>query len=183
MKHNKTIKSALRIIALCAISAFLGINIYIWNAKSLTGNALPMPFGFGTAIVLSGSMEPALSVDDLIFVKAKDKYAVGDTVVFQNGGAIVVHRIISMTDQTVITKGDANNADDGEMNISHIKGCVIGTIPKVGVFVKFLKSPAVSLSLVALSIYLLERSFKKEKQQHNEELEQIKEEIRRLKGE
>ena len=44
----------------------MGINVYLWNASSLAGNAMPMPFGFGMAVVLSGSMEPVLSVNDLL---------------------------------------------------------------------------------------------------------------------
>ena len=55
------------VIVLCAL--VFGFNLYSANAGALIGNRLPMPFGYGAAVVLSGSMEPALGVGDLIFVK------------------------------------------------------------------------------------------------------------------
>lgn len=182
-KQKKLVKTVLRVVALSLVAVFLGFNVYLWNARSLTGNALPMPFGFGTAIVLSGSMEPELSVDDLIFVKAQDGYEVGDVVVFQSGSSVVVHRIIEMQDGTVITKGDANNTDDGEMPLSQIKGKVVGHIKSMGSVVRLLKSPAVCIGLLIAAVFLMERSFRKEKKQGDDELDKIKEEIRRLKAE
>lgn len=180
---QKMIKTVLRIVALSCVGIFLGCNIYMWNAQSLTGNVLPMPFGVGVAVVLSGSMEPELSVDDVILVVEQDGYEVGDVVVYQSSGALVVHRIMKIDGETVVTKGDANNAEDGEINISHIKGEVIGHIDGAGAAVRLMKSPAVSIGLLAVAIFLLERSYRKEKQQGDEEMDAIKAEIRRLKAE
>ena len=181
-KH-KTLKLILRIVALSLVGVFLGFNVYMWNARSLTGNALPMPFGFGAAIVLSGSMEPTLSVDDLIVVKAQDSYEVGDVVVFQSGSTLVVHRIMEINGDMVVTKGDANNTNDEEMEISLIKGRVTCYVPNAGGLVRVLKSPVVSIGLLATAVFLLERSYRKEKQQDEDEMDKIKEEIRRLKAE
>lgn len=182
--NKKTLfKSVLRIVALALVGIFLGLNLYIWNARSLLGNALPMPFGVGTAVVLSGSMEPTLSIDDLIIVKSQDSYAVGDVVVYQSGSMLVVHRIISMDGTVVVTQGDANNTDDGEMDISVIKGAVVGRVKNAGAVVRLLKSPLVSVGLLAGAVFLTERSYRKERQKGSDELEQIKEEIRRLKAE
>lgn len=180
---KKLLKTILRIVALSCVGIFLGFNIYLWNAQSLTGNALPMPFGYGTAIVLSGSMEPTLSVDDLIFVKEQDSYAVGDIVVYQSGSMLVVHRIMQIDGENVITKGDANNAEDGEMALSAIKGRVTGHVDGIGSVVRVMKSPIVSVGLLAAAVFLMERSYRKEKQQGDDELDKLKEEIRRLKEE
>lgn len=181
--NKKRLKMILRIVALSLVGIFLGFNIYIWNAQSLTGNAMPMPFGFGAAIVLSGSMEPALSVDDLIIVREVEQYRVGDVVVFQSGSSLVVHRIIRLEGDMVVTQGDANNAPDEEMEMSRIKGRVVGCVPNAGVAVRVVKSPLVSVGLLALSVFLMERSYRKEKEQGDEELDKLKEEIRRLKAE
>ena len=40
-------KTALRIVLLVVAGAVVGTNLYSWNAKSLMGNSLPMPFGCG----------------------------------------------------------------------------------------------------------------------------------------
>ena len=181
--NKKRLKMILRIVALSLVGIFLGFNIYIWNAQSLTGNAMPMPFGFGAAIVLSGSMEPALSVDDLIIVREVEQYRVGDVVVFQSGSSLVVHRIIRLEGDMVVTQGDANNAPDDEMDISVIKGIVVGRVKNAGGVVRMMKSPLVSISLVAGAVFLLERSYRKERDKGNDELEKIKDEIRRLKAE
>ena len=181
--NKKTQKNILRIVALSLVGIFLGFNIYLWNAQSLTGNAMPMPFGFGAALVLSGSMEPTLSVDDLIFVKVQDVYEVGDVVVFQSGGSMVCHRIIELKDGMVTTQGDANNTSDEQMEISRIRGVVIGSIPNAGGIVRLLKAPIVSIGLVAGAVFFLERSYRKEKQQGDDEMDKIKAEIRRLKAE
>ena len=56
-----------RLLCYLLISLVLGGTAYSWNARRLAGNAMPMPFGVGLSVVLSGSMEPTLSVNDLIF--------------------------------------------------------------------------------------------------------------------
>lgn len=180
---RKKIFLALRLIAVACVGAFLGSNIYMWNARSLTGNVLPMPFGVGVAVVLSGSMEPELSVDDVILVVEQDSYSVGDVVVYQNHGAMVVHRIIKIDGNMVTTQGDANNVADDELQVTLIKGKVAGSLSNFGGLVRFVKEPVVSIVLLAAAVFLLERSYRKEKEQGDADLDKIKAEIRALKAE
>lgn len=179
----KKLKNVARTALLVLVSLVLGVNVYLWNARSLMGNALPMPFGCGAAVVLSGSMEPTYSTGDLIFVKAQERYGLGDIVVYQSGSMLVVHRIVEMDGETVTTRGDANNADDSAVAISAIKGRVIGHVPYVGTLVRLVKTPAVTFALVAGAILMVEFSYRKEREKGDDELEKIKEEIRRLKAE
>lgn len=181
--ENKTFRPVLRTLFLLAVSLIFGINIYNWNARSLTGNTMPMPFGVGGAVVLSGSMEPAISVDDLIIVKAADSFEVGDVIVYQSGKIQVVHRIVAMDGETVTTRGDANNTDDNPVELSQVKGRVIAVIPYVGKLVRLLKTPPVTILLIIAAVATVELPYIKEKEQKEEELERIKEEIRRLKEE
>lgn len=173
----------LRTVFLIFVSLVLGINIYTWNAKSLTGNALPMPFGYGAAVVLSGSMEPAIMTDELIIVKAQDSYCLNDIVVFQTGRIMVVHRIVAMDGDTVTTQGDANNTTDAPLPVEQIKGKVIGHIPHVGKIARLIKTPWVTLLLILCALATMELPFRKQKNKNDEELARIKEEIRRLKEE
>lgn len=181
--HKKKFPPILRTIFLIVVSAVLGINIYNWNAKSLTGNVLPMPFGYGGAVVLSGSMEPAIMTDELIIVKAADTYAVGDIVVYQTGRMLVVHRIVDMADGTVTTRGDANNTDDAPVELSQIKGKVIAHIPDVGTAVRIIKTPWATALLIIGAVVTVELPYRKKKNEDMEELERIKAEIRKLKEE
>ena len=178
---SKGIKTVLRTLFLVVVSLILGVNLYLWNAQSLTGNALPMPFGYGAAVVLTGSMEPTIMVDDLILVREQDDYEVDDIVVYQSGNMLVVHRIVELDEENVVTKGDANNAADAPVPRTLIKGEVFGTVPNVGGLVRLLKTPTVSILLVVAAVGLLELSYRKEKEKGDDELEKIKAEIRRLK--
>ena len=149
---RKKWKNLVRIVLLVVAGAVLGVNLYNWNAKSLMGNSLPMPFGCGVAVVLSGSM-------------------------------VVVHRIIQVEPDTVITQGDANNAPDAPIRKEMIKGKVVHWIPGAGRIARLLKSPVATVILVGGALLLSELTLRKEKKKDEDELEKIKAEIRRLKAE
>lgn len=180
---KKRSKNFIRRMVLVALGIILGINIYLANANNLLGNKLPMPFGYGAAVVLSGSMEPTFSKDDLIFVKESEDIDVGDIVVYQSAGDLIVHRVMSLEENTVITQGDANNVADQPFDRSAIKGVVLGWIPNVGALINILKTPAGTIIVLLCAFLLIETSFRKQKDIDNEELDAIKEEIRRLKEE
>lgn len=173
----------LRIVLLAVISLTLGASVYSWNAKTLTGNQMPMPFGYGLSVVLSGSMEPALSVDDLVIVRESASYAPGEIVVYQSGDILVIHRIVDIDGDTLITRGDANSIADDPVSISAVKGKLVGVIPRVGTAVRFLKSPVGIVLLLGAAGVLLELSWRREKRQDSEELEAIRREIEKLRGE
>ena len=69
LKKNKyiNVKTVFRRIILVVLAIILGLNLYTLNASKLLGNQLPMPFGYGAAVVLSGSMEPAYHVGSIIY--------------------------------------------------------------------------------------------------------------------
>lgn len=180
---KKKLRSLLRILVLIVCGTIFGLNMYMFNAKRLVGNEMPMPFGYGAAVVLSGSMEPTISTGDLIIVKEKPEYAIDDVVVFQDDGELIVHRIIAMEGEYIVTQGDANNAADAPVNIASVKGMMIAAIPYVGTFANILKTPIGTVSLVALAIFTIEASFRKEKEKDDEERQKIIEEIKRLKDE
>lgn len=179
MKKNKIF----RIFIYLLISIILGVSVYSWNAEKLIGEQMPMPFGFGCAVVLSGSMEPTLSVNDLIIVKKADDYNIDDIVVFQDIYDLVVHRIVAVDDETVQTQGDANNVADEPINISAVKGKVLFWIPLAGNVVDFLKSPVGTICIIAAAIALIEIPYRNEKRKDDEERKKIIEEIERLKQE
>ena len=183
MKKKKLVKTILRLVVLALCGAILGFNVYLANANKLLGNQMPMPFGYGSAVVLSGSMEPAMSVGDLIIVSEDAPYAVGDVVVFQSGNMLVVHRVIAIDGDNVTTQGDANNTADAPVSKALVKGKVIATLPKVGTAVGFIKTPIGTLLLVVAAVVLVELPHRKEKQKDDEERQKIIDEINRLKGE
>ena len=176
----KTWKTIGRIAVIVFVSLVVGFNIYTWNAQSLVGNALPMPFGYGAAVVLTGSMEPSIMTDDVILVAAQESYEENDVVAFQAGNMVVVHRIVEIREDTYITRGDANNANDDPIPVTAIKGKVISAIPNVGRLVWAIKSPIGLIITVALAVLLVEGSYRQEKKEKDNQQEQLKAEIRKL---
>lgn len=176
-------KSAFRWLLLILCGLILGVNVYLANANNLIGNQLPMPFGYGAAVVLSGSMEPEFSQGDLIVVTETDHYHDNDIVVFQDGSSLVVHRIINIDGETITTKGDANKTADEPINVSAVKGKVLFWIPFVGKVVEFLKTPVGTICIIAAAVALIEIPRRNEKKKDDEEKQKILEEIERLKKE
>ena len=183
-KKRKIKQNAIwRHILLVICGLLLGINIYLTNAYNLLGNKLPMPFGYGTAVVFSGSMEPTFSKDDLILVKKTDNIAIGDIVVYQSNDSLVVHRVVSMDGDMVVTKGDANNIEDSSFDKSAINGVVVGCVPKLGIVVNAIKTPSGTVVVLLCAFMMIELSFRKQKKSDDKRIEEIKAEIRRLKEE
>jgi len=182
-KPKQKLMSVLRTVILGLISLIIGLSLYSWNARSLLGNSLPMPFGYGAAVVLSGSMEPTLSVDDLIFVQRVRSCKEGEIVVFQDGDQLVVHRVISASGANLQTQGDANSMADRPITMDEVKGRVILTIPGVGGIVRILKTPIGTICCIVLLLVMLELPHYQVRKKYDEQLEEIKEEIRLLKEE
>ncbi|MBR4020580.1 MAG: signal peptidase I [Firmicutes bacterium] len=183
MKKSKGVRDVIRMILLIVCGLILGINVYMANAKSLVGNQMPMPFGYGAAVVLSGSMEPAMSVGDLILVQEAASFAEGDVVVYQDINSLVVHRVIKVNDKSVVTKGDANNVADGKIALEQVKGKVFFTIPMIGHLVNFMKSGVGTVLTLIAAFLLIEIPRRREKQRDDEQRQAILEEIQRLRNE
>lgn len=183
-KHAKkkfSKKTVFRYIVFSFIGIVLGLFVYTQNAKGLIRDKMPMPFGYGMSVVLSGSMEDRLSVDDLVIIKATDDYKVNDIVLYQDGDSLVIHRIIEIDGDTVTTKGDANNVADEPINKSQIKGVLVYDIAEIGAVVNILKQPISVIIVLATALLLTELSYRKEKDNDTEELEEIKKMIEELK--
>lgn len=183
-KHQKkrfSKKTVFRYIVFSFIGIVLGLFVYTQNAKGLLKDKIPMPFGYGMSVVLSGSMESRLSVDDLVIIKATDNYKVNDIVLFQDGNSLVIHRIIEIDGDTVTTKGDANNVADETINKSQIKGVLVYDIARLGAVVNILKQPVSVFIILAAAFLLTEFSYRKEKDTDTEELDEIKKMIEELK--
>lgn len=182
MVHRERLAAVLRTLLLVLLSLVLGVKLYAWNAMSLVGNSLPMPFGYGASVVLSGSMSPTLAVNDLVILKETQDVNLGDIIVYDSGGSLIIHRVIDLNGETVTTQGDANNVADEPFDISQVRGKMIGAIPKLGALVLALKTPAGTVALLAAAIILIELSYRHESRE-DEEIKAIKAEIRKLKEE
>lgn len=191
-KSLKVIGTLLRIIITVIASIVLGVNIYILNAKRLAGNQLPMPFGYGAAIVMSGSMSPALNVGDLVIVKdvseengtGQEDLSVGDVVIFEDGDSFVIHRVIEKNDseRTFTTKGDYNNSADAPISFSQVKGVLLKNIPGAGDVLLMMRNPVFIVFLIALVILWTELSAANDRKKAKASADALRKEIEELKS-
>lgn len=80
------------------------------------------------ASITSSSMWPSLKKGDLILIKgisSKEEVKQGDIIVYKNPKGFTIHRIIQLNEETVITKGDANNTSDEPIRYQDIIGKTI----------------------------------------------------------
>ncbi len=136
--------------------------IYTAAVNLFCKDRILMLFGHGFAVVISGSMEPAIQIDDLVLIAQKESYSPGDVVVYLRDGRWIIHRVIQVREDTLITQGDANNLADPPVPLAAVKGYMILRIPQGGKVVNFIKTPAVTAVLLAAAAGMLLLSFRKE---------------------
>src|SRR5215510_3049941 len=127
------------------------------------------PTGNPFYIVSSGSMVPALNVNDILVVgdgNAFNDLRVGDIIVFHRPAGedkIIVHRVSeiqtdSRGERVIMTKGDANPESipgtDFPIRLKNYIGKVKFVIPSVGMIPKIL-SPPVNYILIGIVITVL----------------------------
>lgn len=137
------------------------ISLYNIFMKKVRHDPLPMIAGRGYAVTVSGSMEPSIEVGDIVLIKTQPKYEVGDVITFVDkdspNKSLVTHRIVEITEDGYITKGDANNtADRGYVEPSYIKGAAVYLIHYFGSTLLFIQKPAGTLLMVLLALLLIE---------------------------
>lgn len=133
----------------------------------------PSVFGIKTFCIISGSMEPEISVDDIVIIKEtpKEEIKKGDIISFNKNGDTITHRIIYIStnkngENVFITKGDANNIEDeGYVSYEDIEGKMIGKIPKIGKIIMSLKSETTLIVtlVILIAIYIVEQKIERKK--------------------
>jgi signal peptidase len=124
------------------LSAITTIVIAAAGAAVVLTAVVPALVGAKALTVLSGSMTPALAVGDVVVVRpvAPEELRAGDIVTFQprsGDPTLVTHRIVSLREHPqrgvmLVTRGDANGADDSEIVAAQVMGRVIYHVPSVG---------------------------------------------------
>lgn len=112
------------------LKSFIGWVLYL---GFLAGLIYGIPKGLSYALrteypmasITSGSMWPALKRGDLILVKGindKEEIKEGDIIVYKNPKGFTIHRVIKLNEDTLVTKGDANNVKDKPVKYEDVIG-------------------------------------------------------------
>lgn len=153
----KVVIKVLRAIIAIIIMLVLLLNIWLLFDQFVLKENPAQVFGYSQLVVTSGSMEDTLSIGDVVIVKPKKNYLLGDIITFRVGGGdtLVTHRIVGEHSKGFITKGDANNTEDKELvPPENIVGEVVTNIPNMGNVILFLKSPFGILILIVVGFLL-----------------------------
>ena len=135
-REKKNPRSTRRAGRICSITGTILIVLVIVLCSFLV---LPGIFSYQMFHVISGSMEPAVKVGSLIYVKNEkpEDIVKGDIIAFYGmpEGGIITHRIVenNIVSGTFITKGDANEKEDPlPVDYDHFIGKMILVIPYMG---------------------------------------------------
>lgn len=149
----------IRNVVIGIITITLLLNLCLWNS---TNNKISIFNKYGLAIVVSNSMEPALSKNDMVVIKKVDNYQVGDIIVYKLNSELVIHRIVRINQNKIITKGDANSYEDKPIDKENIYGKLNFRIPYLGRLISFFKSKYGLFSIASLVIIMFIYSCKNE---------------------
>ncbi|MBR5370558.1 MAG: signal peptidase I [Bacilli bacterium] len=189
--HSKLLKKICNIILDILIVIFgLILIITIYNdvqVKAFNKDYADF-FGYTSFEVQTGSMVPAININDLVIVKIDNSPKINDIITYKKGNSFITHRVVESYKETYVTRGDANNTKDDAITKSQIVGKVIKVIPNFGTIRKTLLNPLVLVTLI-VCIFILSRLFsnkktsikdtisKKKKPKLKEEIELMEEEL------
>jgi len=149
---SKSIISVLTAVLLLAM--ILNFSMLLSVSRIKGGKQISL--GYAGAIVSSGSMEPAISVGDLIIIKGFESYVTGDIVTyFSEQGSLITHRVVSVSDNGYVLQGDSNNIPDGEIPRQRIIGKVIFTMPGAGGIINWISSPVSIIFIVCIVLLIV----------------------------
>jgi signal peptidase len=144
------------------VLSVLGTVIGVLILAAFVIQAVPGIIGADASyVVLSGSMEPAISPGDAVVVDSVDPTTIdrGDVITFTRGtgGVPVTHRVVDIRDGdgglVFETKGDANeDADPEPVAAEQVTGEVWFVIPFIGHVIFFANTPAGLIVLVGIPI-------------------------------
>ena len=126
------------------------VIILIYNLIQITvlGKPYMNLFGYSIFQVKTGSMSGTIEIGDIVIVKLTNEVEKNDIITYEQEQILITHRVIEKKDDNLITKGDANNAEDKPITKDAVIGKVVHTIKNVEIWKKVLKTPEVYISII-----------------------------------
>lgn len=136
-----------------AVMLIITVTAAVAKAKGDRAEVL----GYGIFVVVTGSMEPEIKIDDIIITKkvAQDKIEKGDDIAFYSSAQskVITHRVIEVTERGYITQGLQNNVADGEILYSDVLGKVVLKSSFLGAVYKFVSSQYGFLFVIVVPLF------------------------------
>jgi signal peptidase len=146
------VRKLVKIALIIGVAAIIAIFLLFYRPVSLAGDTRYEP-------VYTGSMEPAIPVGSVVVIKPVDPETlkVGDIICFQlSEPTSITHRIINITNEGFITKGDANeDPDQWIVKKENVIGKAVFTIPFIGYIGYFVRTPIGFILLIIIPASLI----------------------------
>ena len=180
-KRKENVKIAKKVIEIIAI--ILIYNIILIALSSANKISVVNILGYKSYIIKTNSMEPTISINDVVITKKvkKEKIKKGDVITFLQDGEVITHRITQIDDNgNYTTKGDNNNIEDiFKITYENIEGKHILTIPYLGKIVQALDNKIVFLIItLIILIFMLIAIQNQEKRENRREKKKIEDKKR-----
>lgn len=150
----KRVKKILFVIISLLLAIVISFNLYNFICIKVLKQDIATLNGYAILDVVSGSMEPTIHVGDMIIINTKDDiYEIDDIVTFYDiEGSFVTHRIVSIDEEKMITKGDNNNTEDEEVSTNKIVGKYVMRMNGLGKLLQAFRSPFVMIMILVIGI-------------------------------
>lgn len=138
-------------LAVELVSAVLGIALLAIVALTLTGS-------MAWVVTTGSSMQPTFEAGDVAVVRPATAYAVGDVIAYRNDdlSRIVLHRVVEVRGDTLVTQGDANEwTDSHHPRHDQVLGRLWLHLPILGHVLDLLFRPAVAAGVVFIGTVLV----------------------------
>ena len=149
MKNKKCSKVAIW-TTICIFISFLFVMVW--------GGLRPLS-------VMSGSMEPSIKTGSVALIETNltdfNDIEKGDIITFDIGGSLVTHRAVDITEDGIVTKGDANNAKDPwTVTDDNYYGKELFSVPYIGFLIVFIRQHIIVTVLVIAAVLLTAKILK-----------------------
>lgn len=150
----KIVKKVVLIILSILLALLFTYNVYAFVCRKIFKKSFATINGYATLEVVTGSMEPTLQVGDIIIIDTKVKdYKKGNIVTFlDTDGTYVTHRLLSINEKEMVTKGDHNNTQDKPADPKQLVGKYVFKIKKGQKIFSSLKNPLVIILILVNGI-------------------------------
>ena len=163
-KTYKVVKKVFDV--LCWILVGLLVIFMLLSLNARLNNTIPTIFGYSVYRVSSGSMEPKLSVDDVILSKEVDdimELKVGDIITYKGSGntsgMLITHEVIvaPVEEDGVVklqTQGIANEIPDDPIYADDVVSVYVKKLPILNKFYDFFFSMWGLVAIIGLIIFV-----------------------------
>lgn len=164
IERKQKIKRFFLIILYIILIPTILFSLFLIILELGNSGELPSSLNIEMYTIISESMKPRLNVNDIIFVKkgyTNDEFKKGNIITYKKeNGELITHRIEEVVSSDLknayITKGDNNETVDDEIvTYDMIVGKVIYTMPRFGLFMKYLKNKAFFITCVLVLILIM----------------------------